>query len=183
MRKQGNASIVDILGELQTEHFVELISKVNTSRKVTREFSIEKALQIYPTNQQDNDHNQMYETDMPSVRVDFASEGIHIIHPISVQFPAMFSYGTAERRMLPMILSWASTVHKMQGSTVDYAVIYLGPKHFAAGQAYVALSRVRSLDGLRIEELDCAKPSGKNPCNTEALMEMNRNRNNLITYD
>ncbi|KAJ8887703.1 hypothetical protein PR048_013921 [Dryococelus australis] len=93
---------------------------------------------------------QMYETDIPSVRVDFTNEGIHIIHPKSVGR----SYGTAERRMLPMVLSWASIIHKMQGSTVYYAVIYLEPKLFAADPAYVALSRVRSLDVLKIEELD-----------------------------
>ncbi|KAJ8889128.1 hypothetical protein PR048_008622 [Dryococelus australis] len=63
MRQQGNASFVDIfnalrIGELQSEHFVELISKVNTSRVATGEFSIGKALRIYLTNQQANDHNQ-----------------------------------------------------------------------------------------------------------------------------
>ncbi|GBN09263.1 hypothetical protein AVEN_188312-1 [Araneus ventricosus] len=79
--------------------------------------------------------------------------------------------------MLPLILSWAATVHKMQGSTVDYAVIYLGRKLFVAGQAYVALSLVKSLDGLLIEELGCSKLTGKVPCNNEALEEMDRMRN------
>jgi len=78
--------------------------------------------------------------------------------------------------MLPLILSWAFTVHKIQGSTVDYAVIYLGPKLFAEGQAYVSLSLVRSLDGLRIEELDNSKLTGKKPCNNDALEGMDRMR-------
>ncbi|KAJ8869679.1 hypothetical protein PR048_028672 [Dryococelus australis] len=125
---------------------------------------------------------QRYETDLPSFRADFANEGVNIIHRKSVQFPAKFSYGTAERRMLPMALPWASIIHKIQGSTVDYAVIYLGPKLFAAGQVHFALSRVRSLDGLEIEELDYAKLSDEKPNNAEALMEMNRMRNHIITY-
>ncbi|XP_044597316.1 ATP-dependent DNA helicase PIF1-like [Cotesia glomerata] len=122
--------------------------------------------------------NQVYAEDIPSVRINFGSDGDHVINPKSIQFPAKYSYGTAERRMLPLILSWASTVHKMQGSTVDHAVIYLGSRLFAAGQAYVALSQCRSLDGIRIEELDCSKLTGKTPCNTEALDEMERLRNN-----
>ncbi|CAI6374518.1 unnamed protein product [Macrosiphum euphorbiae] len=88
----------------------------------------------------------------------------------------MHSYGTADRRMLPVILSWALTAHKLQGSTVDHAVVYLGPRLFAKGQAYVTLSRVKSLQGLRIEQLDCSKLMGRTPCNIDALEEMEKMR-------
>ncbi|GFV83398.1 ATP-dependent DNA helicase [Trichonephila clavipes] len=62
----------------------------------------------------------------------------------------------------------------MEGSTVDYAAVYFGSKLFAAGQAYVALSRVISLEGLLIEELDCSKLIDKRPCHNDAFHEMNR---------
>lgn len=47
----------------------------------------------------------------------------------------------------PIRLAWAVTIHKSQGLTFDKAVIDAGAS-FAAGQVYVALSRLRSLDGL-----------------------------------
>ncbi|WP_297335586.1 helix-turn-helix domain-containing protein [Algoriphagus sp.] len=49
----------------------------------------------------------------------------------------------------PIKLAWAVTVHKSQGLTFDKAIIDVG-QAFAPGQVYVALSRLRSLDGLTL---------------------------------
>lgn len=96
-------------------------------------------------------------------------------------FQATRGYGDVERRMLPLILCWAVTVHKLQGTTLDRAVIDLGKRNFAKGQVYVTLSRVKTLDGIALSDLEASKLLTK-PHDERALAEMLRLRN-LISVE
>ena len=57
---------------------------------------------------------------------------------------------TATFEQMPLILAWAVTIHKAQGLTLDDVRIDLGRGAFAPGQAYVALSRARTIEGLSL---------------------------------
>jgi len=52
---------------------------------------------------------------------------------------------------VPLILAWAVTIHKSQGASLESAEIDVGSSVFAPGQTYVALSRVKSIDGLYLK--------------------------------
>lgn len=61
------------------------------------------------------------------------------------------------RSQIPLILAWGSTCHKAQGLTLDCVEVDLGDTIFAPGQFYTALSRVRSLEGLSITQINFDK--------------------------
>jgi hypothetical protein len=80
---------------------------------------------------------------------------------------AIVQQQVGEFSQYPVKLAWAVTIHKSQGLTFDHAIIDAG-KSFVAGQVYVALSRVRTLNGLIL----------KSKINTESL----RSNTEVINY-
>jgi len=55
---------------------------------------------------------------------------------------------------IPLCLAWALTIHKIQGATLEMAEMDIGQCIFEYGQTYVALSRIKSLDGLYLSDFN-----------------------------
>ena len=94
----------------------------------------------------------------PIVRFTTAA-GLHIERLVTREkwsFEAPDGEIQAYRRQIPLILAYAISIHKAQGQTLSRVRVDLG-KVFEKGQAYVALSRATSREGLQILRFDARK--------------------------
>ena len=80
------------------------------------------------------------------------SNGIQREMPI--QYWQSEEYPTIAIGQFPLCLAWAMTIHKIQGATLPMAEMDIGRNIFEYGQTYVALSRVKTLDGLYLSAFD-----------------------------
>lgn len=87
----------------------------------------------------------------PFPMVKFRNGEVLVIQPSSWASDEIDGFN---REQIPLSLAYAVTIHKAQGATLDCALIDIGSNTFEYGQAYVALSRVRSLDCLYIWDLN-----------------------------
>jgi ATP-dependent DNA helicase PIF1 len=73
-------------------------------------------------------------------------------------FEYKYKTGTITFTQIPLLLAWAMTIHKSLGATMDLVAISMR-NISTPGQAYVALSRVRSLEGLSLLDFNpmCVK--------------------------
>ena len=74
-------------------------------------------------------------------------EACHLEFGLCLRLDICLPWGM-EQYQYHIILAWAVTIHKVQGLSLDRAVMDLGKDVFAHGMAYIALSRVKSLEGV-----------------------------------
>ena len=93
------------------------------------------------------------------------------IEKVKGKFMVLKSYYVS-RTQFPLILAYGVIIHKCQGLSLDCAIVDLSDKVFADGMAYVALSRVRSLNGLYLTAFDAQSTRVSKNC----VAEVNRLR-------
>ena len=80
------------------------------------------------------------------------------------------------RTQFPLSLAWALTIHKSQGLSLNAILVDLGETIFEGGQAYVALSRARTFDGVYLSNFS---PNSLH-CKNECVAEYNRLKRKFI---
>jgi len=98
------------------------------------------------------------------VIIDFVSNGLPLVQFTNgykrvIQYHTWNSETNASIgvKQIPLIYAWAVTIHKSQGMSLDMAQIDAGSSIFECGQTYVALSRIKSLEGLYLTAFDPQK--------------------------
>lgn len=102
---------------------------------------------------------KILKTNTSSIEVEFIDKTFDVIDQFTWE-TVRFIFDEEEQKIIPTIVgsfsqipakpAWAMTIHKAQGKTFEKLFVDLGTGAFAEGQTYVALSRCKTLDGLKL---------------------------------
>lgn len=102
---------------------------------------------------------KVLETNLDSILVEFDDSTVQTVESHSWE-TVKFIFDEEEQKIIPKKVggfsqipvkpAWAMTIHKAQGKTFEKVFIDLGAGAFAEGQTYVALSRCKTLEGLKL---------------------------------
>lgn len=156
MSKLARLPHEEVQFEAQTSGVKTLVDNLKKSVMAPEMLHIKKDAQVMFV-KNNPDHNYINGT-LGTVE-DFSGEGWplvrtfdgHLIEAMQTDWSIFDEQGMplAVYTQVPLRLAWAITVHKSQGMTLDAAVVDLS-RTFEAGQGYVALSRVKTWDGLHL---------------------------------
>lgn len=88
----------------------------------------------------------------------YSTKNIHLIPYIPFEFQDFDRNNNLKTKILfkylPLRVAYASSIHKIQGQTIDYAEMDLGKSIFAYGQFYTSISRVKKMGNIKLLDLD-----------------------------
>ena len=136
----------------------KIVEKMDANSPYVTELVLKKGAQVMLIKNVDPENGLV--NGSRGIVTDFTPQGKPVVHfkigtevTVDHEIWASDHESPVERIQIPLCLAYALTIHKSQGATLDCALIDVGPKIFECGQAYVALSRVKSLDGLYISSV------------------------------
>lgn len=155
------SSILERCSRLSKEQIEKEVENLIITHQITKELKLKKGSIIMCTTNLDVENGicngsqgviENISLKGPEIRFYNGKRMILDLHYIQSEDYPIISIG-----YYPICFAWAVTIHKIQGTTLDCAEIDIGNNVFTHGQSYVALSRLKSLDGLYLKHLSKEK--------------------------
>ena len=119
--------------------------------------------------------------DQPSkvdtITIMFCNKQQHCLKRVTTKFEVL-DKAYVIRSQFPITAAYAITIHKSQGLTLNHVLTDIGNTVFTCGQAYVALSRVKSIEGLHLINFDLRSIKALD----SAILEYNRLRHEFRSH-
>jgi ATP-dependent DNA helicase PIF1 len=139
------------------------LERLDSDAPYMKELELRIGAQVMLITNMDQDRNLI--NGSRGVVTGYSAGGLPIVRFLSIPEPVLVdrvSWWLPEhegigRSQIPLRVAYAMTIHRSQGASLDSALIDIGSNTFEYGQAYVALSRVRTINGLYIWKFDPSK--------------------------